>query len=349
VFHIHAHLPDGIWFWAIAVLPFALCLDTLLLHILYASLLAVWVGTEILGYADLGPWLFRNWTTLPNAAYTLPLLVLPGILWAYRKQSATTIAVYAPVLAWWVVLLPVAWRWEVNPIYFVGLSGALFLIAAEGHRVGSRLAIPYRLYGVLITAGVLVPLGFADFQMEMQRHSAAGMSYAAGLVIALVTTIAALGLARLQARGSGGRKGAGATVPAVLQRQWLPLALVLLMVGLCLWNGAFSTHGATYHRSDYAARQLERWTAPVLVPAAAANAAMIVLALWLMHVGLREDRAMPFAAGVVYFLLWAVLRYVDLFGGIGGMLGAALMFLLCGVGLYGVARFWQHRKETKHA
>jgi uncharacterized membrane-anchored protein len=47
---------------------------------------------------------------------------------------------------------------------------------------------------------------------------------------------------------------------------------------------------------------------------------------------------------VLYFLFWAVLRYADLFSGVGGMLGAALMFLLCGIGLFAVARFWVHRK-----
>jgi hypothetical protein len=75
---------------------------------------------------------------------------------------------------------------------------------------------------------------------------------------------------------------------------------------------------------------------------------MIVLALWLMRVGLREDQSLPFAAGVLYFLLWAVLRYADLFAGVGGMLGASLMFLLCGVGLFAVARFWHKRKEIGH-
>ena len=55
-----------------------------------------------------------------------------------------------------------------------------------------------------------------------------------------------------------------------------------------------------------------------------------------------------FAVGVVYFLLWAILRYIDLFAGVAGMLGAALMFLLCGVGLFAVARFWRNRKEIEN-
>ena len=90
-----------------------------MLHALYAGLLALWVGTEILGFDNPGIWW---WWHLPGGAYTLPLLVLPGLLWAYRKQSAMTVAIYAPLLAWWAILQPIAWRWQVNPIYFVGLG-----------------------------------------------------------------------------------------------------------------------------------------------------------------------------------------------------------------------------------
>jgi hypothetical protein len=82
-----------------------------------------------------------------------------------------------------------------------------------------------------------------------------------------------------------------------------------------------------------------------LLPTIVANVAMIILAFWLMGVGLREDRGRPFAAGVMYFLLWAVVRYVDLFGDFGGMLGAALMFFLCGAALFGVGFYWRNRKQ----
>ncbi len=56
----------------------------------------------------------------------------------------------------------------------------------------------------------------------------------------------------------------------------------------------------------------------------AANVLMVAFAFWMIHVGLREDRGRPFTAGVIYFFLWTILRYIDLFG--GNMLGAAMMF-----------------------
>jgi hypothetical protein len=76
---------------------------------------------------------------------------------------------------------------------------------------------------------------------------------------------------------------------------------------------------------------------------------MVALAFWRMRFGLREDRGRDFSLGVAYFLLWLVLRYVDLFGQYGGMLGAALVFFLCGLALAGVAWFWGQRREVAHA
>ena len=73
---------------------------------------------------------------------------------------------------------------------------------------------------------------------------------------------------------------------------------------------------------------------------------MVALAFWLIRLGLSQDRGWPFTAGVLYFLLWTVLRYIDLFGNFGGMLGAAGLFFLCGVALFLVAQYWRNRRVT---
>jgi uncharacterized membrane protein len=350
IFHIQSHYPDGIWFWALGVLPFALGLETVLLHALYAGLLAIWVGTEVLGFQGLDPWLFHG-LCLPKAAWTLPLMVLPGLLWAYKKRSAFAVGVYAPLLAWWAVLQPVAWQWDVDPIYFVGLAGSLLLLIAEMHRENNPLAKPYRLYGVLITGGVLVPLSFGDYVFRLARHGSPAENYAAALAIGLLGAVAALAVILGQQREAAAESRDEMPFGGALRRQWLPLAMVLFLAGLCGWSGLFNHYDPQhpwYGYHGHSSFDLVRWTPQVLVPVAAANVMMIVLALWLMRVGLRHDRTEPFAAGVLYFLLWAVLRYEDLFAGVGGMLGAAVMFLLCGVGLLAVARFWLHRKEHHH-
>jgi len=250
-----------------------------------------------------------------------------------------TVGLYAPLLAWWVILQPFAWHWEANAIYFIGAVGGLFLLIAQLHREGSPFAIPYRLYGVLLTAGTLVPLSFHDFNEEMldwvhRRDLLLRGLFAGPLILVLSAAVVALG-AFLKRAFTGERASIPDQMIQVVRRQWLPVGMVLLMAVLPLVNAIFGEAG----EASVVA------TLPVTV---LANVAMIVLALWLMRIGLQEDRGQPFAAGVVYFLLWSVLRYVDLFADFGGMLGASLMFFTCGAGLFGVAIYWRKRKEFRH-
>ena len=332
VFHVNAHYPDGVWWWAIGVLPFALCLQTRLLHALLVGLLALWAGLEVLNFGHLGGWLFGRWESLPNGAYSLPLLALPGIVWAYRKQSVQTLSLYVPLLAWWTVLQAFAWQLGANPIYFVGSVGALLLVVAESHAAGSRFAIPYRYYGSLLVGGVLVPLSFYDLNKHLVGDSLSLIGPPALLALLALGIVLLTNRAGTKAGGSPPGDSGWRTVAG---RQAIPLALTLLMALLPLVAAVLrSAAGA----------QMAALVLTVLV-----NVAMLAAAFWLMQVGLQEDRGRPFGAGVLYFLLWAVLRYVDLFGDFGGMLGAALMFFMCGGALFGVARYWQGRKEVRYA
>ncbi len=316
VFHINAHYPDGLWWWAVGVLPFALCLETRLLHALVVGILAVWVGQEILNFSYLGGWFFGRWNVIPNAAYSLPILALPGMVWAYRKDSVRTLSMYVPLLAWWTVLQAFAWKLGSNPIYFVGAVGALLLVIAESHAEGSRFAVPYRYYGSLLVGGALVPLSFYSLGKHLGEDS-----------MRVVIPPALLALVALAIVQLGGRK--------ITQRQIVPVGLAVLMTVLPLIAVGFKAPGGPGNGA---------LLATVLV-----NVAMVAGAFWLMQTGLREDRGRPFSAGVLYFLLWAVLRYVDLFGGAGGMVGAAMMFFGCGAILFAVGRYWQGRKEVRYA
>jgi uncharacterized membrane protein len=326
VFHLNAHYPDGVWWWALGVLPFALCLETRLLHALFVALLAIWAGVEVLNFNTLGAWFFWRWDGIPNGAYTLPLLALPGMVWAYRKQSLPTLSLYVPLLAWWASLQIFAWRLDSNPIYFIGGIGALLLVIAECHRAGNRLAIPYRYYGSLLVGGALVPLSFYDLNREL------AVDWTATVTPPLLLAIAAVTVVLLTGRTAARRDGRDAD----LRRQAIPLGLVLLMTLLPLM-------AESLHRMS---GDLRTSTLPTTV---LVNLAMVAGAFWLMQVGLREDRGRPFSAGVLYFLLWVVLRYVDLFGDLGGMVGAATMFFACGAALFAVGRYWQGRKEVRYA
>jgi hypothetical protein len=152
------------------------------------------------------------------------------------------------------------------------------------------------------------------------------------IVGASVGTVVVIAL--LQRRSRGNPTTVGKRVAELIRRQLLPAAMITLMMVLSLWGSSSAVAEAT---------------GAALMTTILANAAMVCLAFWLMRLGIREDRGQPFAVGVGYFLLWSVLRYVDLFGDLGGMLGAALMFFLCGAALAGVALYWRGRKGTRYA
>jgi hypothetical protein len=312
------------------VLPFALALETRALHALVVALLGLWAGMEVLEFGHLGAWLFGRWDGLPNGAYSLPLLALPGIVWAYRQQSVQTLTLYVMLLTWWTFLQPFAWHLDTNPVYFVGAVGALLLVIAECHAAGSRFAIPYRYYGSLLVGGVLVPLSFHKFNQYLMPE------WRALVIPPAVLAAVAVAIVLLTRRtGRSGDPAVGGSGWMIAGRQTIPLGSSLLMVLLPMIAASGRSPGAAETAS--------------LLPTVLVNVAMVAGAFWLMQIGLREHRGRPFAAGVLYFLLWSVLRYVDLFGDFGGMLGAAMMFFMCGGALFGVARYWQSRREVRYA
>ncbi len=332
ILHIDSDSPDLFWWWAVGTLPFALCLDTLLLHALVVGLLAFYAGFAVLGAATTGRGIFWLFGMPVNAAYSVPLLALPGLVWAYRKDSAKTVALYVPLLAWWVIMQPFAWRFEANPIYFIGSVGGLFLILAECHPEESPLAVPYRFFGAALMGGVLVPLSYYAYHSHLDVagfNGALMVEMAAALIVSVLVVAAAAEIDRRAATLAGERPVSLArAIWTENRRRWLPIGFTLFLAFLAFY-GIFVNEP--------------------LLPTVLANAAMVVLAVWLMQLGLRENRGLPFSAGILYFLLWVVLRYIDLFGDFGGMLGASAMFFLCGAALLGLATYWRRRKVVRHA
>ncbi len=332
ILHINSDSPDLFWWWAVGSLPFALCLDTLLLHALVVGLLAFYAGFAILGTATTGRgflWLFG----MPvNAAFSVPLLALPGLLWAYRRGSAKTVALYVPLLAWWVIMQPFAWRFDANPTYFIGCVGGLFLILAECHPEESPLAIPYRFFGAALMGGVLIPLSYYDYHRYLNVANFNATLMVEMVAALIVSVLVVAGVAEIERRAA---TLAGERPVSLAQAIWTENRRRWLPIGFTLFLAFLAFYGILVHEP--------------LLPTVLANAAMVVLAVWLIQLGLRENRGLPFSGGVLYFLLWVMLRYVDLFGNFGGMLGASAMFFLCGATLFGLATYWRRRKVVRHA
>lgn len=327
IFHLSGHTPDAVWWWALGILPIVVSLESLLLHGLLVGLLAVWCGFEILGYGDLGLAFFFRWRWVPNGAYTLPLLAIPGFLFAYRRNLASVLWLYVPLLAWWLSLQSFSWQgvwhWNHNPLFFVGGVGGLLLIAAEAHSPRSELAIPWRMYGVIMVGAMLIPLSYFDIYEThwWERGEPRVGSLLQSIAIIAATIIAIAVATRIKGQWTTGHD-LMKSLKETIRREYLPLGMTVLMAFLSLWNSLVREP---------------------IVPTIVANIAMLGFGIWLMMLGVREERGRPFAAGVLYFMLWTTLRYIDLFGEIGGMLGGAGFFFACGAFLFGTALFWKQR------
>jgi hypothetical protein len=79
-----------------------------------------------------------------------------------------------------------------------------------------------------------------------------------------------------------------------------------------------------------------------------ANILMLIYPAVMMDEGLKTNSSPKFFLGVSTFLLWTIIRYFDLFGNVGGMLGASLLFFLSSLALIGLAFFWRQRKAGFH-
>ncbi len=301
------------------------------------GLLAIWAGAAVLGC----PQAASLWGVMPNGAYALLPLAVAGLVWCYRKPNAHGVALYAALLTWWIVLQAFRWGdyywgWELAGVYFVAVTGPLLLIAGENHRPGDPAARPWQVFGALLTAGSLIPLSFYDFHNtaihfpigahpQLPLHGFGGVLALAGLAAVALAMVA---LVRPWTAEEI-RRGPLARLQDLAGRQWVPLGACLgaVAMGFCDAAGASDT----------------AWATTIF-----ANLAMLVLAIWLMHVGLRDERGLVFTAGVVYFLVWSLSRYVGLFRQ-GGLLGAAGMFFLCGLALFGLSILWRRRKDFRRA
>lgn len=320
-YHMDAHYPDGMWWWALGVLPLVLFSSTLLYHLLYVALLAVWCGMEVIGFQSPIDSFFWGIGGLPHGAFTLPLLVVPGFFWAYRKSSPILLGLYLPLIAWWIFLQALAWHANNWTAFWVGGVGSILLLLAQVHRPGNQMAIPHRLWGTLLTVGPWLfissnsfwnSFGYISYGTNTNPYYLWNLN---GILCAIIltTVVAILVLGWLRSQRNAAYK-------LNLSRLWLP---VVLAIGTVVFG--------------YLALLGEKMAIPAMI---LGNLFILAMAVMLVRVGVMEERLRPFAGGVICFLLWTLVRYIDLFDASWGMLGAAGIFTLAGIGLLLVGKFW---------
>ena len=260
-YHMDAHSPDAVLAWCLATLPFALALESTLLHLVTLSLAAIWMGMEMSGQE------FASRSQLGWLQFTYLLLLLPSMAAAYRNQ--------APVIAG-----AVAWALMIQWLPFGRTpSLAAFVLPlglAAAHPAGNPYGHGLRAIGTLgVTAATIMfgmlsvsPLGnklslFEDPALLSATLLAAGWALWVGIrdkdssctwpaVIALGTL--GLGLGHQLTSDSGGR---WAIIIASANLLTLATAVWLVRTGLSEGRLRTYVHGALVFLAWLTARYVD--------------------------------------------------------------------------------------------
>ncbi len=309
IYHLGEHFPDGIFWWALGTLPFALLTRTLPCAYLATALSLAWLVAE------------TRESFVPTA---WPLLGLPLLWFCLREKHSKVVflGVLASGTLWLEVLVS---HWLSGTRSFDGTSdlvpltlglfvvyhawGKLWEDHASNPEWGEYGAL-LRLWSVRLGLVALLVLSFEDPWREM-----IGIEYQSPLLVAgiLAATLLASGV-----------------LSALYLRRGAPLRQVAVWANAAAFTLLVVVSLVTTDAQDESAVYFQVFT----------NLLCIGTGIWLIVRALEEALTHYFYAGIGLILITALLRYVDL---VGDYVGASLLFMVFAALLLGAARFWKSR------
>jgi uncharacterized membrane protein len=311
IYHLGEHYPDGIWWWAVGTLPFAILTRSRAITWLMAVVALIWLATE---------------TAETFFPISWPLFAA-AIFWfcLYQKESLLLFLVNLVATSFWLEILFARYLGEdhffaVEEEHIPLTLGLFVLYYALGKWMEGRTDRPrlpeygmaLRLWSLRLGLIVLLLFSFAEAweaAMKLQYESPALVW---GWLI-VVTGVTGFFLQRIWIeRGPRAWWDDGLSALAYL----LFFALVVLISLL------------TNEENENLAIGLQLF----------GNLACVGSGIWLILRALRDSVTLYFYTGVGVILILALLRYADL---VGDYVGGSLLFLFFAGVLFGSARFWR--------
>ena len=172
-YHMDAHSPDALLAWCLGTMPFALALESALLHLATVALASVWIMMEMGGHS------YAPSPQLTGLRLTFLLLLLPAAVTAYRNRL--------PVIAG-----AIAWALMANWFSFGGGATAacfvLPLALAALHPSGSAYGRGFRFIGALGVTVITLVIGM----LSRSRSSSLEMGLLGDPLLLTLTLVAAV-------------------------------------------------------------------------------------------------------------------------------------------------------------
>lgn len=345
VFHLPADYPMGFWLWGLGVFLMAIVLGSTVLHLLAVTIIGIWMGVDLTSGFNLR--LMNLYGLIPFHATSLPVIALLGFGIGLLRKERVAPALYVLLLLFWWVLQGVFCGLEIFLTFHVAAVGLICLAISTGLQTRNFAHSALGNLGILlIFGGLLVPsfLGCWDELLYCYGWTSPRYGGQTGIFPIWTSILPVIDLLLLVAafQWTGGRSG---LFERMLRNPFIVTFTIFLFV---LWFGSSSLATCVFKgagRSYVSSEQL-RFDLLALGGMFLANAMIVTLTIWLIRTGLRNNLGGWFWSGVLFFLLWAIIRYVDLFSGFGGMLGAATIFMSCGLFMLGIVYVWSRRNRN---
>jgi len=327
IFHVLLDARDGIFLWSLGTFAVSLAMRTPAVSIFTAFLLAY--GTTEFWWH---PVCFSHLDAL------LPTFAAVGILAsrAFGRSERCAAAVrffWFLALGWWFFMLPI--RAELRDclsLYFAAMGLLLNLIPRLNAHLRERPmnggAQFFTVCGTLMLGFAMIPYSF----QEVWNY----VSISCDIDFFLPVCGVSFFLALLTIGGLSLKKGTSFEENTAFLKETTFLFILGLYLTVTLLCAPYFECAAF----------LPAWP---LAGIFLHNLFMMGLGLHFLNLGLHRVLTSSFLFGVLYFILWAVLRYADLFGKAGGMLGTAAIFFGCGLFLCGVSWRFARKKLAQNA
>ncbi len=344
VFHLPADFPLGMLIWATGVFLLALVLGSTPLHLLAVGLLGGWVLANIFGMNPNIIFWFRQFA--PVSSVALPLFVLVGILSGMLRKNKIIPILYTLLFLFWWILQGIPSGLGNWLSFHVAVSGLICITASDWLPKRSTAAISLWRLGAVVFLGGLIGPSFAQtwplllyygFRDDYRFGYSLETRMVWNFLIPALDFLLLFGLYFFPRRKE-----------PIIERLQKNAVLLGLSLGTALiWilpriaSIFMTTSGST---APYYSHYNQSPDTISIFCTIAVNLLMLVFMVWMIQIGLKRKSTAIFFSGIVFFLIWAIIRYVDLFSGFGGMLGAAAVFFFCAFVLLGIVYYWSTRR-----
>jgi len=304
IYHINAHFPNGILWWALGVLPFAMFLQSRVLFYLVSGLSLVWFFVE--AAHDFFPWLF--------------ILFVGALAWFVVKGRSLSYVLFLCLVFSVGVFLESILAWFVRPSVGFDLTPehvaltASFMVAFYGVSkwLGASSRSLWIDYGALLNVWVIrfaiLFMLIMSFSEPWQELIEVRWDFPLGIIlVSVLFCLLGVGLAFFSHRQSFSQ------VFSVVAFSVFLLICLPMVVFMGDSVGALFFQGVD-------------------------NLVLLGTGIWLINKGIRQGISHYYFLGIVSIMLLALLRYIDL---IGDYVGATVLFVVFGGVLIGVASFWR--------